>query len=172
MANKKLGYIKLYRSLQEHWLWCANTKFDERSAWVDLLMLVNHKKKKIVVKGHLQVVNPGQKWTSYRFLAERWHWSTGKVKRYTQLLKSDGMIYTDETENGTLLTIVNWGDFANTRHTDEDTDEDTDRDTTEDTDGDTDEDRTRMNKNVKNDKELKEEGRDSLPPPTRGGVWQ
>ena len=156
MANKSKGFVKLYRSIQDHWLWTANTKFDERSAWIDLILSVNHKEKKIMIDGRLKVIKAGQMWTSYRKLAERWGWSVGKVKRYTKILKSDGMIYTDGTPSGTLLTLVNYRDFASEKNTDGHTDEYTDGHASGHMDGHTDGPQTRNIKNYKNDKEGKE----------------
>lgn len=170
MANKKLGFIFLYRSLQEHWLWKTGEPFDVRSAWIDLLMSVNHKEGKINIKGRIQIIKPGQKWTSYRTLANHWNWSKDRVKRYLKMLKSDGMIQTDETRYGTLLTIVNWNDFELLKDTDKYANKYTDKDTSKDTDKDTDKDVT-INKELNNDKELKKEGR-APAPPSGGGQWQ
>ena len=170
MANKKLGYIKLYRSIQDHWLWSNNESFTAGQAWIDLLLMVNHKEEKIRIKGQIITVHPGQRWTSYRKLAAKWHWSVNKVKRYMKLLKSDEMILTDETNNGTLVTIVNWDKFAIQKNTDEYTDEHTDGYTSVYTDEHTDGYQTRMIKNDKNDKELKEIRTPA--PPNDGGEWQ
>lgn len=155
MANKGKGFVKLYRSIQDHWLWTANTKFDERSAWVDLILSVNHKENKLMIDGRLRVIKPGQMWTSYGKLAERWGWSVGKVKRYTKILKSDGMIYTDGSPSGTLLTLVNYRDFAGEKTTDGPIDGPTDEPTLGPTDEPTDGLQTRNIKNDKNDKERK-----------------
>lgn len=174
MADKKKGYVPIYRAIQDNWLWKADEPFDVRSAWIDLLLLVNHKEGKIYIKGRVQRVQPGQKWTSYRTLATRWNWSLGRVRRYIKLLKSDGMIYTDETPNGTLLTIMNWGNFTIQQNTDRHTDGHTDEHTGGHTDGHTGGHITIMNNNVNNDKELKEKDFEHLPiePPTGGGEWQ
>lgn len=156
MAQKKKGYIPLWRDIQDHWIWSNDEPFSKGQAWVDLLLSVNHEEKKILINGHLQIIKPGQKWTSYRTLARQWNWSKDRVKRYIKLLKSDGMIYTDETPNGTLLTVKNWDSFRIQNNTDKDTDKYTDKDTPKDTNKDTDGYKTIMNKNVNNDKERKE----------------
>ena len=156
MAQKKKGYIPLWRDIQDHWIWSNDEPFSKGQAWVDLLLSVNHEEKKILINGHLQIIKPGQKWTSYRTLARQWNWSKDRVRRYIKLLKSDGMIYTDETPNGTLLTVKNWDSFRIQNNTDKYTDKDTDKDTPKDTNKDTDGYKTIMNKNVNNDKERKE----------------
>jgi hypothetical protein len=96
------------------------------------------------------------------------------VRRYIKLLKSDGMIYTDETRNGTLLTIVNWENFTIQSNTKSATIKDTDEDTSKDTGKSTGKYKTIMNKNVNNDKEGKEKEPAPLEiePPTGGGEWQ
>lgn len=132
MAKKNKGYIPLWRDIQDNHIWTSDEPFDIRSAWVDLLLSVNHKEEKILVGRRVQVIRPGQTWTSYQKLARKWHWSYKRVLRYINLLKSDGMLYADGTPNGTLLTIVNWGNFTiqgNTHDTPHATTNDTPHDT-------------------------------------------
>lgn len=174
MAKKNKGYIPLWRDIQDHWIWSNDEPFSKGQAWVDLLLSVNHEEKTILISGHLQTIKPGQKWTSYRTLARQWNWSKDRVRRYIKLLKSDGMIYTDETPNGTLLTVKNWENFTIQGNANKYTDEHTDKDTCKDTDKDTGKYKTIMNKNVKNDKEGKEKSPVALEiePPTGGGEWQ
>lgn len=162
MADKSKGFIKLYRSLQDHWVWNAES-FSKGQAWVDLLLSVNHETKKIMINGRLIVIKAGQMWTSYDKLATRWRWSKDKVARFAKTLQLDGMIYADATPNGTLLTLVNYSDFVGQRDTDKATNKATDKDTDKATDKDdrkatdkaTDKAQTRNERNIKNDKEIK-----------------
>lgn len=156
MAKKNKGYIPLWRDIQDNHIWTSDEPFDIRSAWIDLLLTVNHKEEKILIGRRVQVIKPGQTWTSYQKLARKWHWSYKRVLRYINLLKSDGMVYADGTPNGTLLTIVNWGNFTiqgNTHDTTHDTSGVTPSDIPSDTPSAI---QTIMNKNVNNDKERKE----------------
>lgn len=41
------GWISLYRQIKESWIWKDKEPFDKRSAWIDLLLTVNYKNKKI-----------------------------------------------------------------------------------------------------------------------------
>lgn len=163
MATKKKGYVPIWRDLQDHWLWQSNTPFDMRSAWIDLLLSVNHEERKIQIGNRVQTIKAGQKWTSYRTLAEKWHWSKDRVKRYIKLLKNDGMVYTDETRNGTLLTIVNYENFIIKRDTNKDTNKDTDKDTPKDTNKDADKDVTIIKENVNTIKNEEER---------RAAIWE
>lgn len=176
MAKKQKGYVPIYRSIQDHWLWKKDDPFDVRSAWIDLLLSVNHEERKIYIDGRVQIIKAGQMWTSVKKLAETWHWSRPKVYRYIKSLKSDGMIYTDGTPSGTLLTVINYGDYAllgNTSVTSTVTTNVTTPVTTSVTTPVT---QTNINKHLKNEETLKEKRRHPLPeeiePPRGGGEWQ
>ena len=107
------GYIKLFRQIQEcDFLWdSADEPFDKRSAWIDLLLMANHKDKRIMFNGKAITVKAGQRITSMRGLAVRWHWSRNKVKRYLDLLEGEGMLTKECDSKKTLVTIVNYGKF-------------------------------------------------------------
>ena len=140
MAKKNKGYIPLWRDIQDHWLWKTAEPFDDRSAWIDLLLSANHEDKKIKIGCSVITVHAGQMWTSYKKLSNRWKWSRERVYRYTKMLKSDGMIYTDATPRGTLLTIVNYRNFAihgNTHETPNETTGETPGKTSDETTGET-----------------------------------
>lgn len=157
MAKKKnKGWIKLHRSIQDNPIWLSNEPFDRRSAWIDILMMVNHEQRSILINGKMQVIEAGQRWTSVRVLAERWNWSKDRVTRFLKLLVETGMITLRKTPNGTLLSVVKYGFYQYGQ----DTDKDTNKDTGKDTDKDTDKDETRtINKNY-----IKNERREKAPP--------
>lgn len=105
------GYIKLFRCLQDNEMWCDDP-FSRGQAWVDLLMIANHKDTHIRKRGIKISVSRGQVAWSERQLADRWKWSRGKVKRFLNELEDDHQI---EQQNGTqnlnvtsLITIINY----------------------------------------------------------------
>ena len=106
MSNK--GYIKLYRDIQDHWMWTAE-KFSRGQAWIDLLMMANHKDAKVPVGEHLEIVKRGQFITSISKLADRWKWSFNTTKKFLNLLESDNMLIRKSDNSKTLITIVNYG---------------------------------------------------------------
>lgn len=167
-TNRDYGFVKIYRSLQNHWLWTADTPFDDRSAWIDLIMMANHEDKKLQVGKDIITIHAGQMWTSYVKLARKWNWSKPRVNRYVKMLKKDGMIYTDGTPNGTLLTIVKYEFYASTRNTDVTTGVTADVTasvTTDVTAGVT------QTRSIKNIESIKSE--ENIPaPPRDGGEWQ
>lgn len=103
------GWIKLYRQLQEHWIWKTKEPYDKRSAWQYILLQAFFREEKTMWKGSLIDVKRGQFPTSIRTLSEQWMWSNGKVNRFIDKLKAEQMIETERIENGTLLTVVNYG---------------------------------------------------------------
>lgn len=169
MANKKLGFIPLYRSIQDHWVWSNKEPFSYGQAWIDLLLSVNHEEKKLKVGCNLITIKPGQMWTSYVKLSNRWNWSRERVYRYIKMLKSDEMIFVDATPNGTLLTIVNYGNFAYQKNTDETTDEttgETSHETSDEATGET------QTININNTNNVNNEIIRTPAPPRDGGEWQ
>lgn len=141
------GWIKLYRQSEENPLYFSEP-FDRWHAWQDLLLIVNHERKQFISKGQLITLEPGQTVTSDRILAQRWHWSREKVRRFLKLLNDTSMCTIKRTTNGTILTVINWAKFQGTQTTDETTNETTGK-TTDET---TDETLTRMIKNEKKGK--------------------
>ena len=113
------GWIKLYRKLQDCWIWLDKEPFDKRSAWVDLLLTANHSDKKILFNGELITVKRGQILTSVRKLSAKWKWSVNKVYRFLKLLESDEMLQKESDKDRTLLTIVNYSIFQCCEYTNE-----------------------------------------------------
>lgn len=114
MADKEKGWVLLYRSIRDSWVW-KSKPFDTARAWVDLILDANHDEGKFYKDGNLITIHRGQTWTSYRVLGERWGWSKDKVARFLDALERDSMITINATPLGTLLTIVNYSKFQDVR---------------------------------------------------------
>lgn len=155
-----MGWIKLDREITEHWLWKEKEPFDRRSAWIDLLLMANHKDFKTLYKGKLVERKRGEVNTSTRYLADRWRWSRGRVNRFLELLEADEMVTLNSTTDGTTITIENWGKWQDMPTANSTTD-DTTHDTTGSTTGST------NDKKVKNNKKGKEDIYSDLPEPLK-----
>ena len=116
------GYIKVYRDIRDHWIW-KDKPFSKGQAWIDLIMLANHKDNTILFDGHPMQVKKGQYMTSLQMLADRWGWSRGKVRRFLDDLKTEQMADKKRHGNGTLLTLIKYGDYQDSRHTKQHTSE-------------------------------------------------
>ena len=127
------GWIKLYRQLQDCWIWLDKEPFDKRSAWVDLLLTANHSDKKILFNGELITVKRGQILTSVRKLSAKWKWSVNKVYRFLKLLESDEMLQKESDKDRTLLSIVNYSIFQCCEYTNENSNGNTNGNTNEHT---------------------------------------
>ena len=126
------GWIKLHRKIQDCFLW--DDPFGRKDAWIDLLLLVNHKEKKVMFDGKVVTVKAGQRITSIRKLSERWHWGKDRTKAFLDLLESEGMITRESDSRKTVITVVNYGIYQGEDDIESDTDKDTDRYTDKDAD--------------------------------------
>ncbi|MET1163597.1 Replication protein O [Bacillus velezensis] len=104
-----IGWIKLHRSVQDHWIYQEKRKFSKYEAWLDLLMMASHKNNKFVLGNELYDLKRGEFISSIRKLGERWSWSNTKVTQFLDLLKKDEMIDFKKDTKKTLITIVNYG---------------------------------------------------------------
>ena len=149
------GWILLHRKIQECEIWSNSQPFDMRSAWVDLLLLANHKDVEIVFDYKPMVVRRGQYLTSVRKLSARWSWSKDRTLKYLRLLESLGMIHRDSTNQRTLITIEKYDVYQNEQDTGTDakrTQPRTQVGRKTDTGTDTGSPQTKNEKNEKNDK--------------------
>lgn len=112
------GWLKLYRSIQNHWLW-EDKPFSRGQAFIDLLLMANHKDNKILFNGELIEVKRGSRITSLRQLSEAWGWSTKKTKKFLELLEKDNMITVKSDNKKTLVTIENYGVYQEVGNTEE-----------------------------------------------------
>lgn len=107
----KQGWMPIYRKLQENHLW-EDKPFAKGQAWIDLLLLANHTDNKFVLGNELMTVEAGSFVTSVEKLKHRWGWSNTKVINFLKLLENDGMIVKKSDTKKTVITIVNYGDYA------------------------------------------------------------
>jgi len=151
--NENRGWIKLHRSIQNNWIWNSEEPFDRRSAWQDLIMMMNFKGRKFVMGQEIVFVPRGARITSERKLSEKWKWSRTKVRNFLELLKGDNMIELEKTTKRTMIKICNYDLYQNL---------DTSKEQDEDQTSTTGEPREDTNKNLKNFKNF-------APPPPREG---
>ncbi|MDU1232639.1 MAG: hypothetical protein E6980_21135, partial [Clostridium sp.] len=110
------GWQKIYRDIQDHWLW-EDKPFSRGQAWIDLILLVNHEDNKTLIDGELIEVKRGSKITSLRKLADQWGWSTTKVKKFLELLQKEQMIKFESDNKKTLVSIENYSVYQSKDNT-------------------------------------------------------
>lgn len=112
------GWIKLHRSLQDHWLW-TDKPFSKGQAWIDMLLMANHDTGRVVFGSEIITVERGSFITSETKLMDRWGWSKAKLRAYHRLLEEDGMISKKTDRKKTTITIVNYGGYQELKTTKE-----------------------------------------------------
>lgn len=105
------GWILLHRKLQDCQIWDNDEPFDMRSAWVDLLLLANHRDVEIIFDYKSTTIKRGQYLTSVRKLSQRWGWGKDKTLKYLRLLESLKMIKKDSDKRRTLITIEKYDEY-------------------------------------------------------------
>lgn len=150
------GWVKTYRSLTDHWVW-QDKPFSKGQAWMDLLLMVNHSEKKILIDGKLENVERGQTVSSIRKLCDRWGWSNTKVKNFLKMLENDSMIHVKSDTKKTVITIVNYSVYQ---------DSENEKTTLKRQSSDTETSQKHTNKNDKNDKNEKKSNIKRFTPPT------
>lgn len=102
------GWVKIHRDLLDNELW-SDKPFTKGQAWVDLLLLANHRDKNVLLGNCTELVERGSFITSELKLMERWGWGRKKVKLFLNFLESQKMIERNANNKRTAITIVNYG---------------------------------------------------------------
>ena len=139
------GWVKLYRSIVDNWVW-QDKPFSKGQAWIDLIIMANHKENKFPLGNEVITVERGSLITSELKLMERWGWSKSKVRQFLNQLQNDSMIVKKTDRKKTTINIINYDvyqDFETTEEPKKDQSQTNDRPK---------KDTNKNDKNVKNDK--------------------
>ncbi len=105
------GWLRIHRCLAEK-PWWLKEKFTRGQAWVDMLMMANHKDNEIVIQNSYYSIPVGSFVTSQRKLAKRWKWSIGAVNFFLNFLKKAERSIEYKTEHSfTHIYVLNWLKF-------------------------------------------------------------
>ena len=104
------GWIAIYRKLATNDLWLKQ-KFTKGQAWVDLIILANHKNGIIEKRGQEIKIERGQVGWSELALSIRWKWSRNKTTRFLNWLENEKQIIQHRTRVTTLITVVNYDKY-------------------------------------------------------------
>lgn len=150
MATLNRGWVRVYRKLQDNPIW-TESKFTRGQAWVDLILIANHRPGHIRVRGIKVDVGRGQVAHSEVTLAERWQWSKGKVRRFLSELQRTDMVDLHKSNIINLITIKNYDYHQSDGTANSTTDEPANR-TTNGLQTELQTDTNKNDKNVKNEK--------------------
>jgi hypothetical protein len=104
------GFIKLHRQIMDNELYFME-KFNKKDAWIDLLLLANHKPATLFIRGIEINLNAGELCWSQLSLSKRWKWSDKTVKKYLEFLRSRNMIEFRGGRVTTVISIINWSKY-------------------------------------------------------------
>jgi hypothetical protein len=113
------GWIKIHRSITDHWLYNEKRTYSKLEAWYDLLLNVNYSDTKTIIKGKLYEVKRGQSIMSLDSWAKRWNWDKSKVRRFLNVLEKDEMIKLVSDNITTQLTICKYESYQGEGNADE-----------------------------------------------------
>ena len=104
------GWIKLYRDVQDHWIWKSDNRF---KWWIDIILTVNHADTKVLIKGKLIECKRGQSVMSLETWGKRWNVSKKTVKDFFELLQKDSMLVYEGIQISTRITVCNYDIYQN-----------------------------------------------------------
>jgi len=104
------GWIKLHRKLVLSDLWLSET-FTRGQAWIDMLILANHKDGFIRVRGINIAIKRGQLGWSEVKLSKRWGWSRTKTRHFLKELEKVQQIVQQKNAVSLLISIVNYDEY-------------------------------------------------------------
>jgi hypothetical protein len=107
------GFISLFRSIRKHWIWQDAEKL---KWWIDILLEVNHKPKKVLIGSKLIDCNRGQSINSLLTWAKRWRTNVSAVRRFLHLLESDSMIRIENVSKTTRITVCKYESYQDWRN--------------------------------------------------------
>ena len=104
------GWIKLHRKLQDNALWKCEP-FSKGQAWIDLILIANHKDGYFYKRGNKVDVNRGQVGFSEKGLSDRWQWSRSKVRKFLNDLEKEQQIEQQKSNVTQIITIINYNEY-------------------------------------------------------------
>ena len=110
------GWIKIHRTITNHWLYTEKRTFSKFEAWHDILLMVNFTNAKAMIKGKLYDVKRGQSIMSLDSWGNRWNWDKSKVRRFMNALQKDNMIVLQSDNITTRLTVCKYETYQGERH--------------------------------------------------------
>ena len=104
------GWITLHRQIVDNPMWLSET-FTRSQAWIDLLVLANHKESSFYVRDNQITVKRGQIGRSEEYFSSRWKWSRTKVRNFLKKLETEQQIARSKSHVLQIITIINYDKY-------------------------------------------------------------
>jgi hypothetical protein len=105
-----MSWIKLHRGIFDTEGYFSEP-FCKNMAFIDLILLANHKDDHFYCHGMRVDVKRGEVGCGLLSLSKRWKWSIGKVVRFLGILEKDGKTENRKVGTITLVSILNYDKF-------------------------------------------------------------
>jgi hypothetical protein len=102
-----IGWVKLHRQIVDNSLWTAE-RFTRAQAWLDLILLANHKQNLLFIRGNEVKTQRGELCWSILSLAKRWQWNERTVDKYLKWLSKEGMIHYIKSPVTTIISVLKY----------------------------------------------------------------
>lgn len=113
MENDEKGFIRLSRRFFSDILWNEARTFSSGEAWLDLIQSARFDAapRKVCIGGREVVFSRGQYPASIRYLADKWKWTSKRVRAFLSFLRKDGRIEIDSTQGINIITLCNYDKY-------------------------------------------------------------
>ncbi len=101
------GWIACYREDFYDPAWPSGSP-TAREAWIDMVMMANWSPGEVSIGGRRVTLKRGQLAWSVAYMAKRWGWSPGKVKRHLEFLEATQRIDRLPSHVTSVITITNY----------------------------------------------------------------
>lgn len=109
------GWIKIDRSLQDHWIWSDAVKL---KCWVGILLGASHSDHKLLIGSEVVECKRGQLVGSLRGIADQLGVSKDYLRAFLTILQKDFMVNSESTPKFTRITICNYESYQGSLHDD------------------------------------------------------
>lgn len=101
------GFIFIPRKFLDGSIWQEKKAYSQSAALIDLHVMARFAAEpaEVVVARRRVRVEHGQVVASLRYLARRWRWSVGRVRRFVALLRDEGWIAVDTADGILRITV-------------------------------------------------------------------
>jgi hypothetical protein len=113
------GWIKLYRSIKNHWLLEKNRPLTFFEAWTFILLEVNHSGQELRIGYEVLKCQRGESLNSLDTWAKLFNWHKSKVRRFFKLLEKDSMVELKKCKKSTHLRVCNYDIYQGERNASE-----------------------------------------------------
>jgi hypothetical protein len=107
------GWIKIDRSIQDHWIWQDPIKM---RCWVAMLLNASHSHQKVLIGGELVECHRGQIVASLRQLSETFMMNKDSFRHFLSILIKEKMISLESYTKFTRITICNYEGYQGSAH--------------------------------------------------------